>query len=77
MHVISCTSQEKKDQLNRNYYKKKLMIFSAENKMAEEEANVEYISLYGYIRNTPSDTEVHVEHQLTEGKSTWPVEKNI
>ena len=25
---------------------------------------MEYISLHGYIRNTPSDTEVHAEHQL-------------
>ena len=31
---------------------------------------VEYISLHEYIRNTPSDTEVHAEHQLR-------VEKNI
>ena len=38
--------------------------------MAEESVDMEYISLQGYIRNTPSDTEVHVEHQLTEGKST-------
>ena len=57
-------------QLNRNYYKKKLMIFSAENKMAEEEANVEYISLYGYIRNTPSDIEVYAEHQLRADRGT-------
>ena len=26
--------------------------------------DVEYISVHGYIRNTPSDTEVHAEHQL-------------
>ena len=26
---------------------------------------VEYISLHGYIRNTPSDTKVHAEHQLS------------
>ena len=25
---------------------------------------VEYISLHRYIRNTPSDTEVHAERQL-------------
>ena len=25
---------------------------------------MEYIFLYGYIRNTPSDTEVSAEHQL-------------
>ena len=30
-----------------------------ENKMAEEEVDVEYISLHGYIKNTPSDTGVH------------------
>ena len=35
-----------------------------ENKMAEEQVDVEYISLHGYIRNTLSDTEVHAEHQL-------------
>ena len=33
--------------------------------MAEESVDVEHISLQGYIRNTPSDTEVHAEHQLT------------
>ena len=27
-------------------------------------------SLYGYIRNTPSDTEVHAEHQLRAYRST-------
>ena len=31
---------------------------------------MEYISLHGYIRNTPSDTEVHAEHQLRVDKST-------
>ena len=45
--------------------------------MAEEQVDVEYISLQGYIRNTPSDTEVHIEHQLRAYRSTWPVEKNI
>ena len=25
---------------------------------------MEYVSLHGYIRNTPSDTEVHAEYQL-------------
>ena len=43
--------------------------------MAEESLAVEYISLQGYIRNIPSETEV--QHQLTADKSTWPVEKNI
>ena len=32
--------------------------------------DVEYISLHGYIRNTPSDTEVHAEHQLRADRST-------
>ena len=45
--------------------------------MVEEQVDVEYISLHGYIRNTPSDTEVHAEHQLRVDRSTWPVEKNI
>ena len=30
---------------------------------------MEYISLYGYIRNIPSDTEVHAKHQLRVGRS--------
>ena len=30
---------------------------------------MEYISLHRYIRNTPSDTEVHAEHQLREEKN--------
>ena len=38
--------------------------------MAEEEEHVEYISLHGYIRNTPSDTEVHAKHQLRVDRST-------
>ena len=32
--------------------------------------DMEYISLYGYIRNTPSDTEVHAEYPLRAEKST-------
>ena len=44
--------------------------------MVEEQVDVEYISLRGYIRNTPSDTEVHAEHQLRVDRSTWPVEKS-
>jgi len=32
-----------------------------ENKTAEEEVDMEYNSLHGYIRNTPSDTEVHAD----------------
>ena len=38
--------------------------------MVEEKVDVEYISLHGYIRNTPSDTEVHTEHQLRMDRST-------
>ena len=38
--------------------------------MAEEYMDMEYISLHGYIRNTPSDSEVHVEHQLRVDRST-------
>ena len=48
-----------------------------ENKMVEEWVDMEYIFLHGYIRNTPSDTEVHTEHQLRAGRSTKPAEKNI
>ena len=45
--------------------------------MPEEQVDMEYISLHGYIRNTPSDTEVHAEHQLGVDTSTWPVEQDI
>ena len=45
------------------------------NKMVEEQVYMEYISLHGYIRNTPSDTEVHSEHQLRADRSTSPVGK--
>ena len=38
---------------------------------------VEYISLHGYIRNTPSDAEVHAEHQLRADRRTGPAENNI
>ena len=38
---------------------------------------MEYISLKGYIRNTPSDTKVHAEHQPRENRSTRLGEKNI
>ena len=37
---------------------------------------MDYISLYGYIRNIPSDTSAW-EHLLSVDRSTWPVEKNI
>ena len=38
---------------------------------------MEYLYLYGYIQNTPLDTEVQAEHQLRVDRSIWPVEKNI
>ena len=38
--------------------------------------DVEYISLHGYIRYTPSDTEVLAEHQLRVGRSTCLLENN-
>ena len=38
--------------------------------MAEEEVDMEYLSLHGCIRNTPSDTEVHAKHQLRADRST-------
>ena len=38
---------------------------------------MEHIPLHRYIRSTPSDTEVHAEHQLRADRSTQPVEKNI
>ena len=37
--------------------------------MAEKLVDVEYISLHGYIRKTPSDTEVHAERQLRADRS--------
>ena len=45
--------------------------------MAEVYVDVEYISLHGYIKNTPSDIDVQAEHQLIEDRSTWPEEKNV
>ena len=41
-----------------------------ENKMVEEQVDMESISLHRYIRNTPSDTEVHAEHQLRVDRRT-------
>ena len=29
-----------------------------------------YVSLDGYVRNTPSDAELHAEHQLRADRST-------
>ena len=49
-----------------------------EHKMAEEEVDMEYISLHGYIRNKPSDTEVHAEDQLRVGSTCRvPAEKDM
>ena len=45
--------------------------------MAEERVDVEYISLHGYIRNTPLDTEVLAGYQLRVDRCTRPLEKNI
>ena len=36
--------------------------WAKENKMMEEQVDMEYISVYKCIKNTPSDTEVHAEH---------------
>ena len=41
-----------------------------ENKMAEKQVEMDYISLHRYIRDTPPDTEVHAEHQLRADRST-------
>ena len=41
-----------------------------ENKMVEEQVDMESISLHRYIRNTLSDTEVHAEHQLRVDRRT-------
>ena len=38
--------------------------------MAEKEVDMEYISLRRYIRNTPSDTEVHAKHLLRADRRT-------
>ena len=45
-------------------------MYSRENKMVEEQVDVEYISLHGYIRNTLSDTEVRTDHQLRADRNT-------
>ena len=43
---------------------------SRENKTVEEQADEQYLSLHGYIRDTPSDTEVHAEQQLGADRRT-------
>ena len=40
------------------------------NKIVEEYVDVEYISLHGYVRNIPSNTEVPGKHQLKMNRST-------
>ena len=44
--------------------------------MAEELVDMQYVALCGYIRNTPSETEVLAE-QLRADRTTRLVEKNI
>ena len=46
------------------------LYFGGENKMVKEQVDVESIFLHGYVRNTPSDKEVHAEHQLRVDRST-------
>ena len=41
--------------------------------MAEEQVDMEYISLHGYMRNTPSDTEVGGR---VPGDAEWTGEPN-
>ena len=41
-----------------------------ENKRSEEQKDLEYVFLHGYIRSRTSDTEVHAEYQLTAERST-------
>ena len=48
-----------------------------ESKRTEEQVDVECLSLHRPIRNAPSDTEVHAEHQLGVARRTWPAEKNM
>ena len=38
--------------------------------MVEEQVDLEYIFPHGSIRNSPSDTDVHAEHQLGADRST-------
>ena len=47
------------------------------NKMMEVEVDGEYICLQGYIRNTPSDTELLAEHQLRADRTAWTEENNV
>ena len=56
-----------KDKRALKFIKKRV---GGENKMAEEEMDTQYISLHGYMRNTPSDTQAHTEHQLSADRRT-------
>ena len=56
---------------------KSVSSYLEENRMTEGQVDMQYLSLHGCIRNTPSDTEVHAEQQLRAGKSTWAEEKNM
>ena len=41
-----------------------------ETRWQRSRVEAEYISLHGYIRNTPLDTEVHADHQLRVDRRT-------
>ena len=49
---------------------KKKSLFTEENKVVEEQVDLEYIFPRGSIRNSPLDTDVHAEHQLGADRST-------
>ena len=60
-----------KDLFTENYIK--TLIKETEEGREQGDGGVdglEYISLHRYIKNTPSDTEIHAEHQLRVDKST-------
>ena len=50
--------------------RKSFSSYLEENRMVEEQVDMKYISSQGYMRNTPSDTEVHAEPQLRVDRST-------
>ncbi|CAM9716420.1 unnamed protein product [Rangifer tarandus platyrhynchus] len=50
-----------KDKRALKFIKKRV---GGENKTAEEEVDVQYITLHGYVRNTSSNAHVHTQHQL-------------
>ena len=39
-------------------------------RVGEKEVDMQYISLHGYMRNIPSDTQAHAEHQLSADRRT-------